>query len=293
MNESMKRSINPKPTRRRLWISILRIIGIGYTTIVVLLVIMESRMVYPGAFMEVPPNRAAGVERVEYQSADGTVLSGQLFEKPNAKNVLLFFHGNGITAARHAHDIVELAHDFDATVLAAEYRGYDGLQGSVNEANVVADAIAAGDYLCERYNREPTDLILYGQSLGGGCAVAVAANGGAKLLMLDRTFDRMVDVAAAKYWFVPVKILMRNRYDSIARIKEFDGPVVQWHGTSDRLIPINHARRLHEAIPSQEKFWFEIEGMGHNDRLPPNAWPAIRDQIRACLAKSRDNSDRD
>ncbi|GAA4458566.1 alpha/beta hydrolase [Novipirellula rosea] len=279
----------PKPYRSRLKRVIgaaIRIVAVGYVTILVFMVAMETRLVYPGAFMNIPPQSAAGVVSVNYESADGTPLTGQLYEHPNAEHTLLYFHGNGITAARESTTAAWLGDQLNANVFVAEYRGFDGMDGSPDEAGVIADALAARDFACQRFSIRPDQLILYGQSLGGGCAVAVAAQGGAKLLVLDRTFDRMVDVAAGMYQFIPVNLLMRNRYDSIARIQNYSGPLVQIHGTGDRLIPIKHGKRLYAESPCSPKHFVEIDEMGHNDPTPPSAWEECRETIDTFLSNS-------
>ncbi|GAA5508242.1 uncharacterized protein Rv2307c [Novipirellula caenicola] len=264
----------------------MRITVIGYATILVFMVAMETRLVYPGAFMNIPPDSAPGVVSVDYESADGTTLTGQLYEHPNAAHTLVYFHGNGITAARESTTAAWLGNQLKANVFVPEYRGFDGMPGSPDEAGVIADAVAGRDFACQRFSIQPTDLILYGQSLGGGCAVAVAAQGGAKLLVLDRTFDRMVDVAADKYQFIPVKFLMRNRYDSIARIQNYSGPLVQMHGDDDRLIPIQHGKRLYDESGCSPKHFVEIDAMGHNDPTPPWAWNECRETIDTFLSNS-------
>ncbi|QDT11055.1 alpha/beta hydrolase [Planctomycetes bacterium K23_9] len=268
--------------------TVLRIGLLAYAIVIILMVTFESRLVYPGAYMDVPQRTESGVIEVHYSSSDGTPLKGYLYEAPADESdgnrpTVLYFHGNGITAAYESTFIANLGRQLGANVMAAEYRGFDSLEGSPHESGVIADAMAARDFLCDRYNIEPDTLTLYGQSLGGGCAVAVAADSGAGLLVLDRTFDRMVDVAADRYWFIPVGLLMQNRYDSIERVQHYAGPLIQVHGTTDRLIPIHHGRRLHDSAPSQRKKLFEVAGMGHNDAMPPSARDALIDQIKAWI----------
>ena len=275
---------NQKPgPLRKLVVATLRIIGLGYATVLVMLVIMETKMVFPGATMDIPSVDVAGVETVHYQSADATALTGQLCETAGSDLTVLYLHGNGITAARESEKIADLAKTLNANVLAAEYRGYDGLEGKPSESAVIDDCLAARDYLCKRYEIQPSELVVYGQSLGGGCAVAVAADSGARLLVLDRTFDSSANVASEMFWFVPVKLLMRNQFDSLSRIGGYSGPMVQMHGTTDRVIPIHHAKRLHEAANCQPKHWIEVTGMGHNDRCPPDSWQAFLEKITECL----------
>ncbi|MGB7346090.1 MAG: alpha/beta hydrolase [Pirellulaceae bacterium] len=269
----------------RLFKTVLRIGLLTYAIVLILLVVLESRLVYPGAYMDVPRREVPNVTTVNYRSADGTELTGRLFQHPENPNdktrpTVLYFHGNGITAAYESTFIAKLGRELDANVMAAEFRGYDALSGSPHEAGVIADAFAARDFVCQHCGIQSNSLILYGQSLGGGCAVAVAADSGARMLVLDRTFDRMVDVAAARYWFIPIRLLMQNRYDSVDRLAAYSGPLVQVHGTADTLIPIGHGKRLHESAKCDSKRFIQIDGMGHNDAMPREDWQALVDQIK-------------
>jgi hypothetical protein len=258
----------------RLAIAMLRLVVLGYATILVTLVLMETRLVYPGAYF--PDNQSresgsvTGIETVEYGSTDGVTLRGRLLQNAQSENIVLFFHGNGVKAKWMDNWLSLLSDEFDATAMIAEYRGYDD-DRTPDEKGVLADCFAARDYLCQRYDKSPTDIILYGRSLGGGCAVAVASQGGAKAMVLDRTFDRLVNVAAVKYPIVPVRFLMRNRYDSIAKLTVYDGPLVMLHGTSDKFIPMRHAETLYASAPCDKKHWIPVEGCGHNDSLPLNS----------------------
>ena len=259
----------------RVTISSAQILGVSYVAILFALVLLETRLVYPGAYIrdeslassQYPTSGAAGVQEVDYQSADGTQLRGRLIHREDAAEVLVFFHGNGSKARWLDSWAKVLSDEFDATVLIAEYRGYEDHQ-TPHEIAVLEDCHAARRFICDRYSCQPTDLILYGRSLGGGCAVAMAAQGGAKALVLERTFDRLVDVAGRKYPVIPVSLLMRNRYDSIARLTAYDGPLVMLHGDADNLIHISAAKRLYESAGCKPKRWIQVAGLGHNAPLP-------------------------
>src|SRR5262249_18484808 len=88
-------------------------------------------------------------------------------------------------------------------------------------------------------------------------------------LILQNTTTSMPDAAALIYWFVPVRWLMKNRYDSLNKIGHYQGPVLMSHGTADSLVPCALGRKLFGAVPCSQKRFFEIEGAGHNDVEPP------------------------
>lgn len=274
----------------RISMTALRIVLFGYAAILVLLVLMETRLVYPGAYFgdSIAPHSASypQIETVQYSTTDGITLQGRLIERAQASDVVLFFHGNGEKAKWLDEWLVLLSDEFDATVMVAEYRGFDD-EATPTEKGVLADCFSARDYLCGRCGKSPSEIILYGRSLGGGCAVAIASLGGAKALVLDRTFDRLVDVAADKYPFVPVNFLMRNRYDSAAKLTVYRGPLVQLHGTTDEIIPIHQGQALFAAAPSPKKHWIPVEGLGHNDSLPLQSLRTIVAKVREFTNQQR------
>ena len=113
--------------------------------------------------------------------------------------------------------------------------------------------------------------------------MAVASNGGAKALVLERTFDRLIDVAAAKYPYVPVKWLIKNRYDSRAKLTVYHGPLIVVHGTEDEVIPIAHGRRLYDSARCEPKQWIEVEGMNHLVSLPPEIEKEIAESLQEVI----------
>ena len=221
---------------------------------------------------------ATPIVDVDYITADGVPLRGRVLDRAGHHNTVLFFHGNGTKAKWLDEWIRRLSYEFDATVMVAEYRGFDDTQHTPDETAVICDCIAAHEFLCQREDIQPREIILYGRSLGGGCAVAVAAACGTKALVLDRTFDRMTDVAASRYPFFPVRWLMRNQYDSVARLSNYDGPLIQLHGTTDTVIPISHGKNLYASAGCRPKHWIEVLGLGHNVDLSTS-------QLRQMAAK--------
>ncbi len=281
------RAVEPKKKKHRtryrsptyrLIRTVLRLVVLGYGTILLTLVVMETRLVYPGAYFTDVPARETpddpAIETVEYGSTDGLTLRGRLIQRPQSEKLVLYLHGNGTKAKWLDRWLHELSNQFDATTLIAEYRGYDD-DATPDEKGVLEDCFAARDYLCKRYQKTPAEIILYGQSLGGGCAVALASQGGAKALVLERTFDRLVNVAGAKYPVIPVNWLMKNRYDSIAKLTVYKGPLIMLHGTTDNLIPIAHAENLYSSAPCKQKHLITVDGLGHNDSLSSRALQEI------------------
>ena len=278
----------------RITIATLRLIFFGYLAILVALTLMEERLFYPGAFIDGSQDRVSSngglsgglndglndglIETVPIESSVKVTVPARLLHRENARRFVLFFHGNAEKAKSLDAWMTKLSELMEATVMAAEYRGYED-DVTPTERGVLDDCFAARNYLCSRYRIKPDEIILYGRSLGGGCAVAVAARDGAKALILEKTFDRAYAVAAARYPWVPIRILMKNRFDSLAKMTTYEGPLIQIHGDVDRIIPVAHGRRLYDSAVGQPQEWIEVPGMDHNDPLPSDVLQRVASWI--------------
>jgi uncharacterized protein len=249
---------------------VVRRLTIVYLAIVVGMMFLETWLVYP-----IPPLSRHNwkptnfqYETAEFTSADGTKLHGWYFPIAGAKRAILYSHGNGEDVAANGEFISSLSQLLHANVLIYDYRGYGRSEGSPTEAGCIADGDAAQKWLANRVGIDPQDVILIGRSLGTAVSVALAAQNNCRALILENSFPSMVSIAAQQYPWLPVNWMMRNRYDNLARIKHYTGPLWQSHGCSDTLIPIAAARTLFDASPSQNKKWFEYPNCGHNDARP-------------------------
>ncbi len=249
---------------------VVRRLTIVYLAIVVGMMFLETWLVYP-----IPPLSRGNwkptnfqYENAEFTSADGTKLHGWYFPIAGSKRAILYSHGNGEDVAANGEFISFLSESLHASVLIYDYRGYGHSAGSPNEAGCIADGDAAQKWLADRAGIAPRDVILIGRSLGTGVSVALAAQNGCRALILENAFPSMVSIAAQHYPWLPVRWIMRNRYDNLDRIKHYNGPLWQSHGCDDTIIPIAAARTLFDASPSKNKKWFEYPNCGHNDPRP-------------------------
>jgi fermentation-respiration switch protein FrsA (DUF1100 family) len=202
-------------------------------------------------------------EDAHFTAADGTKLHGWFLSHPQPRAVALFCHGNGgnvamwADALRQYHDVHGLA------VLGFDYRGFGRSEGAPSEAGLIMDARAARKWLAERTGVDEADIVLIGTSLGGGVATQLAAEDGARGLILASTFTSLPDVGAEHTPWLSPRLVMVNRFNSLKAIGRYKGPVLISHGDNDELIPIEQGRRLYEAAPGRKRF-VVIPGAGHN-----------------------------
>src|SRR5690606_3218023 len=182
--------------------------------------------------------------------------------------------------------------DLGCDVLIFDYRGYAENAGSPSEAAMVSDARAIWQFAVDEIDRDPGEIVLFGESLGGAVAIELAAwlsrQGTPPAgLITNATFDSIPDLAAAHYPVLPLRWLVWDRWGSIDRIGAVTCPVLMCHGTRDALIPIAHGRRLFEAAPDRSaggvaKTVVPIENAGHND----NPVSRLREEVQAFLSDS-------
>ncbi len=270
----------------RLRRSSLRVLGValvGYVGILALLVYNEPRLVYPGANPRDGEYsvRPSNTEEVWIDSFDGTRLHAWLLKSPDPTRTILFCHGNAENVAGVGHHFGRrLRDELQADVLVVDYRGFGLTDGQPNEAAVVGDCAAALKWLSQRTGVEPDAITLFGRSLGGGIAVQLASQFGARELIIDRTFDSLVSPAARKFPWIPVSLLMRNRYPSDQLIANCKMPVFQTHFAADELIPIDCAKALFARVANPDSEFHEIPGGSHLEPLPSSSWPVLRDFLQ-------------
>ncbi|AFY68519.1 alpha/beta hydrolase fold protein [Thalassoporum mexicanum PCC 7367] len=170
-------------------------------------------------------------------------------QKPS--KVIIYFHGNGGNLSEYVY-VTERLHKAGFSVLIINYRGYGCSGGDFpQEANIYEDAQTALNYLIEKKQIPPTDILAYGYSLGGAVAIDLAAKnpdlGG---LVVEGGFTSMLDMASfnAPSW-IPINLLLTERFDSIAKIPNLDMPVLFFHGTEDEIIPTYMSEKLYEVAP--------------------------------------------
>jgi uncharacterized protein len=248
----------------------------------VLIRLIERRCVYP-----VPPRDRGDwrpkwlrPQNVWFRSADGTKIHGWYAPNTDARRLVVFCHGNSQHVADQANLIFRIQSRLQATVFSFDYRGYGRSRGKPYEGGCIADGMAAQQWLARRERVRPEDIIVMGRSLGGAVAVAMAAEQGARALILENTFSSLSDTAQLLCPYFPIHWFMRNRYSSAKRVQKFSGPVFQSHGTADSIVPIQLGYKLFESAPTPMKQFYEISGQGHLDSQPPGYYVAV-DQFLA------------
>lgn len=240
---------------------------------------IETKLMYPA------PDRLDGdwnpmwlrFEDVAIPSRSGNAIHAWFLPHANPRCSILFCHGNGEHLAYLSEELDFLRRRLRANVLSFDYPGYGNSRGKPCEPGILRDAECVLNWLSERIRCPSASVVLWGRSLGGAVAVHLAARFGARCLVLDRTFDSMVEVAAAHFPWLPVRLLLRNRYASAETIARYQGPVFQVHGKTDQIVPLERGAALFEACPTRNKEWICSSSLGHNDPWPESYYQAVED----------------
>ncbi len=253
------------------------VLGVGcYVGVLVVLMALENRLVYRPvtAIEDWQPPPFSPVEDVRLTLPDGVTVHAWWCPREGTDGALLYCHGNAGNLSHRGRVLQELQRLLDVSVMIFDYPGYGKSQGRPTESGCYAAADAAYDWLTQKVR--PERILVYGSSLGGGVAVDLASRRQHRALVLDKTFTSMPDVAQQIYPWLPVRWLMHNRFDNLAKIGKCHRPVFIGHGTADDLIPFLLGERLFAAANEPKRF-FRMEGCGHNDPVPRQYFDALRD----------------
>lgn len=226
----------------------------------VMYAMQRKMMYYPVQALPAPAAVGApDLHAIMLVTDDGLALTA--WRKPAAAPggaELLYLHGNGGNIA----DRAEKVRPFLAAghgILLLSYRGYGGNPGSPSEAGLFADARAAYDAL-RAEGVAPARIVLIGESLGSGVAVYLASEREVGAVLLEAPYTSTVDVGQKAYPFIPVRLLMKDRFDSLSRIARVTAPLLIVHGELDPVVPVEFGRRLFAAANEPKEAVFLPSG---------------------------------
>jgi hypothetical protein len=225
-----------------------------YAAVFVVLFVGQRKILFRCDAAEVDPaTLGLKAETLRLKTEDGESLLAWSIPPAPGRPLILYFHGNAGGLDLRVERFHAMA-KAGMGLLAIEYRGYASSTGSPSERGLKLDgeaayaaAIASGV--------APERIITLGESLGSGVAVALAARHKVAALVLDSPYSSIADVAAAAYWFVPVRALLRDPFRNDLLIGSVKAPTLIVHGTKDRVVPIRFGEKLFALANPPKEFW--------------------------------------
>jgi fermentation-respiration switch protein FrsA (DUF1100 family) len=255
------------------WLLIATVAGYG-VLLAAMYVFQRSLMYFPDATRRPPAQDGLPQAReVSLQSADGEQLVAWFVPAREGKPLVIYFQGNAGGLDLRVERFRKLIAD-GSGLLALCYRGYGGSSGRPSEAGLMSDAAAAYDFARKQYPAKR--IVLFGESLGTGIAVALAATHEIGGLVLDAPYSSALDVGAAAYPFIPVRWALKDTFRSDLRIAKVTAPVMMRHGARDTIVPIRFGERLY-ALANEPKCFARFAEGGHSDLDDHGGMEAVKE----------------
>ncbi|MEI8065141.1 MAG: alpha/beta hydrolase [Pseudomonadota bacterium] len=196
----------------------------------------------------------ADTKEISVPSTEGIALKAWFYKNPQNKYTVLFFHGNAGGLGNRIYKLNELK-NLNLNYLIISWRGFSGNKGSPTEQGLYSDARSALKWL-EKNNISKSKIILYGESLGTGVAVEVGQNQKFAGIILESPYTSIVDAAKIYYPYLPVDLILKDKYLSLKKIKNINSPTLIMHGGADIIIPIAMGKKLFDEVQSKKYGYF-------------------------------------
>jgi uncharacterized protein len=244
-----------------------------YAALATMVYLAQRSLMYFPDKTHVTPAEAglSEAKEVPVTASDGVQVALWHVPPQDDKPVIVYFHGNGGSLRYRVPRFRKLI-DAGIGLVALEYRGYGGSPGSPSEQGFIADGQAAYRFAAAHYPAQ--QLVLWGESLGSGVAVAVAAEQPVGRVILEAPFTSAVALGAQHYWYLPVRLLMKDQFHSDSRIGKVTAPLMIMHGVHDRTVPYAMGERLFE-LANQPKHLVRFLDGGHDDLDANGALDAV------------------
>ena len=241
------------PKKIKMMIIFFSIIVLIYLSITAFLYFSQRNLLYhPSENNYSGDQLTVTIDKVKITTEDNLELLAWYHEKDiiNFKTIL-YLHGNAGSLENRIHKINHFE-DININFLLLSWRGFSGNKGQPTEQGLYIDAKAAIKWLKEK-GIENQNIIIYGESLGTGIATEIAQNKNYAGVILESPFTSMIEAGSSKYPIFPIKLLLKDKYESDKKIKNIKSPILIMHGEQDRIVPFRMGKKLYE-LANEPKF---------------------------------------
>ncbi len=248
-----------------------------YIALLVLLYVLQEKFIFHPT--KLSPNynfnQFKNFEEHLFKTPNDGIINVLHFKSQKPKGIVLYFHGN----ARSLDDWAWVNEDFkklNYDLFIWDYRTYGKSQGSLSEKNINSDGKFLYDQIVKQFHSE--NIVLYGRSLGSGPAMELANHVKAKCLILETPYTSIGAMAGANFPFLPIKQLLKYKFNNIKKIKGLSMPVYIFSGTNDSITPHEHSIKLSKRIQKGKLITFQD---GRHGNL--SDFPLYHEELKAIL----------
>lgn len=251
------------PKARRWIAAAFAVLATAYMAICLAVYQVQDRLIYfpSSPLAATPSDIGLQHEELNLTTDDGVDLSAWFVPAREEQGVVLFCHGNAGNISHRLESLWQW-HELGYSALIFDYRGYGKSAGRPTENGLHRDARAAWQYLTEERAIPPSDIVIFGRSLGGAVAAHLAARVKARAVILESTFTSLPDLGAEFYPYLPVRLITSQRYETKAELAHISAPLLLVHSRDDEVIPFAHGKELF-ACATEPKTFVPITG-SHN-----------------------------
>jgi len=268
---------------RRIIFWVIGIVATAYLGIMAYLYVNQRDLQYfpDGEIVALSDTELVGAEIINIDVAPDRQVGGWYIAPQPEMPVIIFYKGNAGSFSEDAYRYQKMSED-GFGVLAFDYRGFPLSEGEISEENILADSLAVFDWLENRGE----NIVIWGRSLGSGPALYVASKRDAMAVVLESPFTAAIDVAAQRYPFLPMRLLMKDSFLSREWIGDVVEPIFVAHGTLDTTISVQNGRDLFALANDGRKLWI-VEGGDHGSLWDDGIWEQANLFYREIMAQKQ------
>ena len=261
-----------KLKRRNFFLEFIIGIVVIYTSVLILLFISQRSLMYhPQENNYFGDKLEVEIKKVNITTIDNINLLGWFHKKDlNKFKTIIYFHGNAGTLDNRIHKLNHFK-DMEVNFLIIAWRGFSGNQGSPSEKGLYIDGRSAVNWVLKQGVIEE-DIILYGESLGTGIATELAQHRNFAGVILETPFTSMINAAKEFYPYIPVNLLLKDRFENFKKIKNINSPVLIMHGEKDTIVPFTMGRKMYQ-LANEPKYSYFTK---HDDHMMVYNEPMIK-----------------
>ena len=261
-------------------VNIVIVFLIIYSMILLLTYIFQRNLLYhPNENNYLGDKISVDIEKVKIQTSDDIELLGWYHEKSLKDwKTLIYFHGNAGSLENRIHKINHFQ-EIKINFLLLSWRGFSGNKGTPSEAGLYEDARAAIRWLKSKGIKE-NDIIIYGESLGTGVATEIGQGKKFAGIILESPFTSMIDAGKEKYPFLPIRFLLKDKYESNKKIKNIKSPILVMHGKVDKIVPFYMGKKIYD-LANDPKYSYFTEYDNHMMEYDKNLLKALKEFINS------------